>query len=66
MLVIRAGIHKIENREDPDQIASLEAMQSDLGLLCLPRPFVKTFRTFTIFNWPFRILNVAGLRPNKK
>ena len=45
MSVIRAGINKIlvkmANREEPAQTASSETVkkQSDLGLLCLPRPF---------------------------
>ena len=52
-----AGIHKllvrIANREDPDQTASFEMKQSDLGLTCLSMPFwqatnVQTFRTFTV------------------
>ena len=33
MLVIKAGIHKIANNEDPDQ------KKSDLGLCCLSRHF---------------------------
>ena len=46
MLIIRAGICKmlvrIANREDPDQTASSEEKQSDLGLSCLSRPFWQT------------------------
>ena len=48
---------RIANRDDPDQTASSEAVmkQSDLGLLCLSRPFKQTtcvlkFRTLCMVN----------------
>ena len=42
---------RIANQEDPDQTAS--SKESDLGLHCLSRPFLKAtsvqnFRTFTL------------------
>ena len=49
---------RIANREDPDQTASSDEKQSDLGLHCLSMPFffadnynsVLNFRTSTIKN----------------
>ena len=52
MRVIKAGRHKIANREDPDQTASLEAVWSGSALFGLAFFLQKTsvwnFRTFTL------------------